>query len=137
MPASRVPGEAAWPTQPVPRRPPPLVRQAIGRDELSTVTPESNRACTALFDSATTGPLFTPAGPGLTLTFPGMLGGANWSGAAFDPSRHRLYLNVNEVGALGGMQRFAHHAPSPGGARAAGAPASGTEGRWLPVPRGR
>jgi quinoprotein glucose dehydrogenase len=104
VPASTVPGEHAWPTQPIPRRPPPLVRQSIGREQLSTVTPDSARVCAALFDSARTGPLFTPPGTALTLTFPGTLGGATWSGAAFDPIRRRLYVNVNEVGALGGMQ---------------------------------
>ncbi|PYQ14959.1 MAG: hypothetical protein DMF80_10965 [Acidobacteria bacterium] len=113
VPASTVPGEAAWPTQPFPTRPPPLVRQAITRDQLSTVTPESSRYCQELFDSVRTGPLFTPPGLSLTLTFPGTLGGANWSGATFDPVRHRLYVNVNEVGAVGGMQPAGPSAPLP------------------------
>ena len=111
VPASQVPGEASSPTQPVPRLPPPLVRQSITREQLSTVTPESNRYCTELFDSARTGPLFTPPALALTLTFPGTLGGANWSGAAFDPARHRLYINVNEVGAMGGMLALGPGAP--------------------------
>jgi quinoprotein glucose dehydrogenase len=111
VPASTVPGEAVSPTQPIPTRPPALVRQSITREQLSTVTPESNRQCAALFDSATTGPLFTPPGLTLTLTFPGTLGGATWSGAAFDPSTRRLYVNVNEVGALGGMMALRPGAP--------------------------
>jgi glucose dehydrogenase len=113
VPASTVEGERASPTQPVPLRPPPLVRQSLTRGEITTVTPESNRQCTELFDSARTGPLFTPPGLTLTLTFPGTLGGATWSGAAFDPSRRRLYVNVNEVGALGGLQPMAPGAPLP------------------------
>ena len=113
VPASVVPGEAASATQPIPVRPPALVRQSLSRDQISTVTPESNRACTELFDSARTGPLFTPPGLTLTLTFPGTLGGATWSGAAFDAVRHRLYVNVNEVGALGAMQPLAPTAPLP------------------------
>jgi quinoprotein glucose dehydrogenase len=113
VPASAVSGESASPTQPVPLRPPPLVRQSITRGEVSTVTPEANRYCIELFDSARTGPLFTPPGLMLTLTFPGTLGGANWSGAAFDPARRRLYVNVNEVGALGGLQPLAPGAPLP------------------------
>jgi quinoprotein glucose dehydrogenase len=111
VPASTVPGEAASPTQPVPTRPPALVRQSMTREELSTVTPESNRQCAALFDSAVTGPLFTPPGMTLTLTFPGTLGGATWSGTAFDPSTRRLYVNVNEVGALGAMIALGPAAP--------------------------
>ncbi|HUG52133.1 MAG TPA: pyrroloquinoline quinone-dependent dehydrogenase [Vicinamibacteria bacterium] len=113
VPPSSVPGEKASPTQPVPRRPPPLVRQSITRDDLTAVTPESQRQCRELFDSAQTGPLFTPPGLTLTLTFPGTLGGANWSGAAFDPTRRGLYVNVNEVGALGGLQRLGPGAPIP------------------------
>ena len=77
------------------------------------MTPESSRYCQELFDSVRTGPLFTPPGLSLTLTFPGTLGGANWSGAAFDPVRHRLYVNVNEVGAVGGMQPAGPSAPLP------------------------
>jgi membrane-bound PQQ-dependent dehydrogenase (glucose/quinate/shikimate family) len=111
VPASTLPGEVASPTQPIPSRPPPLVRQSITRAELSTVTPESHRQCTATFDQASTGPLFTPPGLTLTLTFPGTLGGANWSGTAFDPVRRRLFVNVNEVGALGAMVRLGPDAP--------------------------
>jgi quinoprotein glucose dehydrogenase len=113
VPASELPGEATSKTQPIPLSPPPLVRQSITRDELSTVTPESQKQCAALFDSATPGPLFTPPSTQLMLTFPGTLGGANWSGAAFDPSRRRLYVNVNEVGALGRMDRTPPDAPLP------------------------
>jgi membrane-bound PQQ-dependent dehydrogenase (glucose/quinate/shikimate family) len=112
VPASIVPGESASPTQPVPSRPPALVRQSITRDQLTTVTPESTRACTELFDSARTGPLFTPPGTTLTLTFPGTLGGATWSGTAFDAARRRLYVNVNEVGALGGLLAQGEAAPA-------------------------
>jgi quinoprotein glucose dehydrogenase len=113
VPRSELPGEATSPTQPVPLRPPPLVRQEITREQLSTVTPEHNRRCAALFDSAKPGPLFTPPGLELRLTFPGTLGGANWSGAAFDPTRRRLYVNVNEVGALGRMIETGPDAPLP------------------------
>jgi len=111
VPASTVPGEAASPTQPIPTRPPALVRQSMTRDELSTVTLESHRQCAALFDAAVTGPVFTPPSLTLTLSFPGTLGGATWSGAAFDPSTRRLYVNVNEVGALGAMIALGPAAP--------------------------
>ncbi len=113
VPASELPGEALSKTQPSPLRPPPLVRQSITREELSTVTPESQGQCAALFDSATPGPLFAPPSAKLMLTFPGTLGGANWSGAAFDPARRRLYVNVNEIGALGRMDLSAADAPLP------------------------
>jgi quinoprotein glucose dehydrogenase len=111
VPQTRLPGEATSATQPVPRRPPPLVRQSITRADLSTVTPESHRQCASLFDAARTGGLFTPPDAELTLTFPGTLGGATWSGAAFDPSTRRLYVNVNELGTVGRMDKLPAGAP--------------------------
>jgi quinoprotein glucose dehydrogenase len=113
VPASTVAGESASPTQPFPVRPPPLVRSSITRDQLSTVTPESSRSCRELFDSTVTGPMFTPPSVSLRLTFPGTLGGATWSGAAFDPVRRRLYVNVNELGAIGGLMPLGPGAPVP------------------------
>jgi glucose dehydrogenase len=118
VPPSTVPGEAAWPTQPFPVAPPPLVRHTITRDDLSTVTPESARTCRALFESVGGGgQIYTPIGTSHTLIVPGNLGGANWSGAAFDPRTNQLFVNVNElplVTALsvpsgGGMPRISHY----------------------------
>ena len=97
VPPSTVPGEAAWPTQPFPVRPPPLVRHTVTRDDLSEVTPESAAFCRKLFDSVQGGRIYTPLGTGRTLVTPGNLGGANWSGAALDPGSGLLYVNVNEL----------------------------------------
>ena len=106
VPASAVPGEAAWPTQPFPAKPPPLARIApLTRDELSNVTPEAEASCAALFDRVVSGGIFTPHGEKLTLVFPGNLGGATWSGAAFDPSSGYLFVNTNELGAVGEMRK--------------------------------
>jgi quinoprotein glucose dehydrogenase len=97
VPPSQVPGESTWPTQPFPTAPPPLVRQAISRADLSDVTPESAKFCRELFDSVRGGRIYTPLGTGHTLMVPGNLGGANWSGAAFVPGTARVYVNVNEL----------------------------------------
>lgn len=105
VPPSTVPGEAAWPTQPFPTKPPSLARTApLTRADLSDVTPEARRYCERLFDAAVSGGIFTPHGEKLTLVFPGNLGGATWSGAAFDPTRGFLFVNVNELGAIGEMR---------------------------------
>jgi quinate dehydrogenase (quinone) len=111
VPPSDVPGEHAWPTQPFPVRPPPLARTTgVTREELTTVTAESRRECEALFDSVRSGGIFTPSGRQLTLSFPGTLGGATWSGGAVDPASSFLIVNTNEVGTIGQM------APQPSGA---------------------
>jgi glucose dehydrogenase len=106
VPPSAVPGEASWPTQPFPAKPPPLARIApLTRAEISDVTPEARRYCESLFDRVVSGGIFTPHGEALTLVFPGNLGGATWSGAAFDPSSGYLFVNVNELGAVGEMRK--------------------------------
>jgi membrane-bound PQQ-dependent dehydrogenase (glucose/quinate/shikimate family) len=105
VPQSKVPGEATWPTQPVPVKPPPLARhKPLTRDELNQVTPESKKYCAELFNQVVSGGLYTPPGLELTLWFPGTLGGATWSGASFDPRTGYLYVNVNELGAVGAMK---------------------------------
>jgi glucose dehydrogenase len=104
VPRSLVPGEASSRTQLFPVKPPPLARiTALTRAEVTTVTEESRRECLELFDHARSGGLFTPAGLEMTLWFPGTLGGATWSGATFDPGRGLLFVNTNELGAIGQM----------------------------------
>ena len=111
VPNSDVPGEAAWPTQPSPVKPPPLVRQSFSEGDLSTVTPESHRYCAQLFHSLESHGMYTPYGRKLTLVVPGTLGGANWSGASFDRASGYLFVNANEVGAVGAMEPQAADAP--------------------------
>jgi quinoprotein glucose dehydrogenase len=105
VPQSVVPGEATWRTQPFPLKPPPLSRQhPITRADLSTVTTESEKFCAALFDSLQSVEVYTPVGLEQVLSFPGSLGGANWSGASFDPATGYLYVNTNELGTYGAMK---------------------------------
>ncbi|MGH9338089.1 MAG: PQQ-binding-like beta-propeller repeat protein [Acidobacteriota bacterium] len=106
VPASPVPGEAAWPTQPFPLKPPPLSRQtAVSAEDLHSLTPESAEYCRQMFEMAIVrGGVYEPAGLDLTLSFPGTLGGATWSGASFDPARGLLYVNVNEIGRIAKME---------------------------------
>ena len=111
VPASQVPGERTWPTQPFPTRPPPLVRvEPLTRDDLTTVTPESRAECEEMFRQVRSGGLYTPPGRTATLWFPGTMGGATWSGGAVDPERGLLFVNTNDVGAVGLME------PAPAGA---------------------
>ncbi len=111
VPKSDVPGEATWPTQPFPAKPPPLVRQSLSETEISGVTPESNRYCKELFHSLANQGMYTPYGRELTLVMPGTLGGANWSGASFDHDSGYLFVNANELGAVGAMEPQAADAP--------------------------
>jgi membrane-bound PQQ-dependent dehydrogenase (glucose/quinate/shikimate family) len=111
VPKSDVPGEAAWPTQPFPSKPPPLVRQSLSEGDISAVTAESNRYCAQLFHSLENHGMYTPYGRKMTLVIPGTLGGANWSGASFDSASGYLFINANELGAVGAMAAQAADAP--------------------------
>lgn len=113
VPQSNVPGEATWPTQPIPLKPAPLARQSMTRDEISRVTPESQKYCTELFDKLTNQGLFTPAGLEPTLMFPGYHGGGNWSSGSFDPASGYFFVNVNEDGAIGQMNPQPPGSPIP------------------------
>lgn len=125
--ASDVPGEATWPTQPIPVKPPPLGRVRYEAADLVTAgdtTPEHAAACAALVDSLgeirNAGPftpwVYRPAGaaPRTTLNFPGGVGGPNWGGVSFDPATGYAFVFSMDVGALGWMVDAADEdAPSP------------------------
>jgi glucose dehydrogenase len=100
VPASTVPGEKASPTQPFPSKPPAFDRQGITEDDLIDFTPALRAEALAIFKKYRTGPVFTPPsieGPGPndlkgTIELPGSIGGADWTGAAFDPETGILYV---------------------------------------------
>ena len=97
VPRSTVPGEETWPTQAVPLKPQPLVRQMLTEADLTRITPESHAYALREFRKYVSGPMFTPPSLQGTLTTPGHLGGAEWHGASFDPMLNMLYVNVNEA----------------------------------------
>ncbi len=123
-PASDVPGEQAWPTQPRPVAPPPYARQSMRPDELTDVTPESRAYCKKLLEGAVLGDLFTPIGLKPTVLFPGTNGGANWGGASYDPETHTLYVNSMDVGMLYHMEKRPAQATIPYRNRGSGTPNS-------------
>src|SRR5262249_47537554 len=103
VPKSEVPGEHSWPTQPFPTRPPSLVRQKFMEADMD-LTEAGNKFCGEMLRAVQRGGIFTPYGLEQTLVVPGTLGGGNWSGASFDPARGYLFVNANEVGAVGAME---------------------------------
>jgi quinoprotein glucose dehydrogenase len=100
VPASTVPREKASPTQPFPTKPPAYDRQGITEDDLIDFTPELKAEALAIFRQYRTGPMFTPPsvvdaapeGKKGTIQMPGSVGGADWTGAAFDPETGMLYV---------------------------------------------
>ncbi len=100
VPTGNVPGEWYAPTQPFPSKPPPFDQQGTSVDDLIDFTPELRREALDIFTSHVTGPLFTapslidnePGGTQGTLQMPGVVGGADWGGAAVDPEHGILYV---------------------------------------------
>lgn len=106
VPKSDVPGESSWPTQPVPLKPPPLSRSSITASDITNVTPESHRYCADAFAKLQNKGRYTPYGTEPTVVFPGTLGGATWSGVSYDPKLGYIFVNTNEVGAIGHMVKL-------------------------------
>lgn len=97
VPASTLDGEKASPTQHLPVLPKALVRQTITADMLTTRTPAAHAAALATFKQYKSRGLFAPPSTEGMIIFPGVDGGAEWGGPAFDPESGLLYVNVNEM----------------------------------------
>jgi quinoprotein glucose dehydrogenase len=98
-----MPGEAPWPTQPFPVKPPPLARNSFTTEEMASLTPEHRKYCTDLFQSEggiQSGGPYIPHGRKPSVIFPGTLGGGNWHGTSFDPKLGYLFVNVQNVGEI-------------------------------------
>jgi quinoprotein glucose dehydrogenase len=100
VPPSDIPGEAAWRTQPFPTRPPAFAPQGVTLEDAFDLTPELKAAARAELEKLRIGPLYTPPSIGGTLMRPGVIGGANWGGGAFDPATAILYVKTSHQPAL-------------------------------------
>lgn len=95
VPASAIPGEQAWPTQPFPSESLRLLPTRMTAGDAWGLTFWDRGRCRDAIAGLRNEGLFTPLGEQPTLLFPGSLGGANWGGGAYS-ARHRLLIvNVN------------------------------------------
>jgi len=98
VPQSNIPGEKASETQPFPLKPAPFARQLLTEDMLTTRTPQAHAAVVAQLRKMVNAGMYVPASIGKdTVSLPGMDGGAEWGGPAFDPETGLLYVNANEM----------------------------------------
>ena len=95
-PKSDVPGESAWPTQPLPLKPAPFARQLFTHAEITNRSPEAHRAILEKYTTLRPHVPFMPPSLQGTVILPGFDGGAEWGGAATDPDGI-LYVNANEM----------------------------------------
>ncbi|MEP6782592.1 MAG: pyrroloquinoline quinone-dependent dehydrogenase [Acidobacteriota bacterium] len=106
VPRSDVPGEVSWPTQPFPTRPPAFESQGVTLDDAFDGTPELKDRAIAELKKYRLGPLYTPPSMQGTVVLPGVIGGANWAGGAFDPATGRLYVKTSRQPAIFKMEKF-------------------------------
>ncbi len=98
VPQSDVPGEQTSKTQPFPSKPAPYARYQFDPKDLIDFTPELHAKALETLKPFKVGPIFTPPvlskveGPVKTLTLNNGLGGTNWTGGAFDPETHTVYV---------------------------------------------
>lgn len=96
VPPSKLRGEKAWPTQPLQKKPAPLMRQRYTEADASNISPETHQMT---LDRIRASPNFGPfPAPSLaeTVMFPGFDGGMEWGGGAADPDGV-YYVNINEM----------------------------------------
>jgi quinoprotein glucose dehydrogenase len=95
---SALPGEKPWPTQPIPSFPQPFVRQVLTEQRLNHVVPDSSyQEILARLRTMNHDNLYTPPTKAGTVFFPGLDGGGEWGGPAYDPQTGWLYINASEA----------------------------------------
>jgi len=92
-----VAGEVLSPTQPFPVLTPPIVPNMLTPDDAFGITWFDKRQCRNMIANSLSQGLFTPPSEQGTILYPFTGGGANWGGAAFDPGRNLLVINMNSI----------------------------------------
>src|SRR5882724_9691993 len=92
-----VAGEHTAATQPFPTLPPSFTPQGVTLDDAFDATPELKAAAQAEMKKYRLGPIFTPPSYKGTIMRPGIIGGANWGGGAFDLETGILYIKTTNL----------------------------------------
>jgi quinoprotein glucose dehydrogenase len=97
FPASKLEGEQAWPTQPIPRQPPQFARSRVQEEDLTDLSPEANAYAKQIWANVQEGPAFEPLSEQGSFVFPGLDGGGEWGGGAVDEETGIMYINASEM----------------------------------------
>jgi quinoprotein glucose dehydrogenase len=95
-----VPGEQLSPTQPYPLSPPPFMQQGISADDAWGFTYFDRMSCKRKLEAHRLGGLYTPPSLEGTVMLPGLTGGGNWGGGAYDPDTGLLIVNSTRIPAM-------------------------------------
>lgn len=99
-PASDVPGEESWPTQPASSGLPPLSPQRLTEDDVWGPTPADRDACRARLKELRNDGTFTPPSIRGSMILPSNVGGAHWGGVAYDPEHEIVVVPTNRIAAV-------------------------------------
>ena len=104
-PTSLLPGEQTWPYQPALEHPPPFVRQAMSMEDVTDRSPAARASVLEKLKGASMGWFEPPVVDRWLAMLPGTHGGAEWTGACFDPTSGWLYVSANELASLVKLSR--------------------------------
>jgi len=105
VPASDIPGEQSWPTQPFPTKPAPYARQMITVDDIANYSKASNDTLMKRFKAFRYEGPFTPPSLKGTFMMPGSRGGSSWGGGAVDPTKGIIYVKSNDSPEIATMKK--------------------------------
>ncbi len=100
FPASTMPGEKSWPTQPIPSLP-SFTRHEVTKETLNPYfTDEVKQLWIRRLDSAKSGLYVPPSDQYATVMMPGALGGANFGNTAADTEKGMMYVQTEEYASI-------------------------------------
>lgn len=97
VPQSDVAGEQTAKTQPIPIKPPPFAAQHLDATNVTDIAEANREFVLQRLAQIRGGPAYNPPSLQGTVVIPGFHGGANWSGACFDPTTGWLYVNSTNI----------------------------------------
>jgi len=97
VPTMALPGEQAWPTQPIPTLPVPFTRQTFNPEDVTDISPETHLDMLQKYNQVKNRLMFTPPSKQGGWIFPGFDGGGEWGGAAVDAESKIMYINCSEM----------------------------------------
>ena len=100
VPASTVPGEEAWKTQPIPTRPEPLGLHSVTTADAWGLTPQQKEEAAKRIAKHINKGIYTPPSFEGTLVTPSNVGGINWGGMSYDAKQNLLITPVNHIAAI-------------------------------------
>ena len=107
FPASEMPGEESWPTQPISSLP-SFTRHEVNKETLNPYFSDSvKQQWYKRLETAKSGLYVPPSDKYETIMMPGALGGANYGNTAADPKKGIMYIMTQEYASIYKLEKVA------------------------------